>query len=527
MKGLKVRISPNAAIRCCLLCVVFLGSSALAHEERTPVIVDTDMGMDDVRALALMLSSPHLDVKAIVTADGASSPEAGVRNLRCILSFLGRAGIPVAAGAPLAAPAPPWREMSEALGWAKLSSSREGQRGCAAANEATTLPQRPAGRGQAAGSAAASLIVKTVAESDQRVSYIGIGPLTNLAEALRMDPSVSSRISIIFYYGTPPDELKSDWNTSRDIAAARAVFAAGVPLNALALPDEEPLTFDSALLDEIRRLDSPASRLISLLYEDDRVKTLLLQNHFKAWDETVALYLEDPGIATFEKVHAASPLFRLSKLDRDAARADYIEILSRSDKLQLEPRMPVVLEAYPTDPALFQKDLRPFIPRIIALHGIEEWKAAVLTNELHRHLGIYSILGAKMGILAREILNAPLDELTVESHAGLKPPFSCLNDGLQAATGASLGRGTITVPETHSPAVEAVFTRGDRKLRLRVKDSVKDRIASDIQHAIQRYGDVTPEYFKEVRRLSFEYWAEMKRGEIFEQELIAPTPRNP
>jgi pyrimidine-specific ribonucleoside hydrolase len=217
----------------------------------------------------------------------------------------------------------------------------------------------------------------------------------------------------------------------------------------------------------------------------------------------------------------------LAHEEQTGASSSVAGVRSRSDGHQLAPRMPVVLEAYPTDPGLFQKDLRPYISRIITLHGIEEWKAAVLTNELHRHLGIYSILGAKMGILAREVLDASLDELIVESHAGRKPPFSCLNDGLQGATGASLGRGTITVAETRSPAVEAVFVKGDKRLRLRLKDRVKDRITSDIQRAIQRYGDVTPEYFKGVRRLSFEYWAEMKRGEIFEQEFIAGEPSRP
>jgi pyrimidine-specific ribonucleoside hydrolase len=517
-------ISRKAAFSFFLVCFLLLNTGALAHEEQTPVIVDTDMGTDDVRALALMLSSPHLKVKAIVTADGASSPDAGIRNLRCILSFLGQGEIPVAAGATLAAPPPPWREISEALGWAKLPDS--GDSGCPAANEAASVPQRPAGHTQGAGSGAAALILKTLTESDQKVSYIAIGPLTNLAEALQMDPSARSRISGIFYYGTPPDEPEPDRNTSRDIRAARAVFASGVPLYAVRLQDERLLTFDSALLEEIRKLDSPASRLISLLYEDERVKKLLLQNHFKAWDETVALYVDDPQLGTFETVGGGSPVFQLSKWEKGAARAEYIEILSRSDNQQLVPRIPVVFEAYPTDPALFQKDLRPFVSRIIALHGIEEWKAAVLTNELHRHLGIYSVLGAKMGILAREILNASLDELTVESHAGLKPPFSCLNDGLQVATGASLGRGTITVPETRNPAVEAVFVKGDKKLRLWLKDSVQDRITSDIQRAIRRYGDLTPEYFKEVRRLSFEYWGEMKRGEIFEREFIVPKLRD-
>ncbi len=505
-----------------LVCLLLLSTGALAHEEQTPVVVDTDMGMDDVRALALMLSSPHLKVKAIVTADGASSPEVGIKNLRCILSFLGKGEIPIAAGTTLEAPPPPWREISEALGWAKLPDSREGQPGCPAVKEAASLPQRSAGHAQGSRSGAASLILKSLTESDQQVSYIAIGPLTNLAEALRMDPSVRSHIASIFYYGTPPDDPNPDWNTSRDIGAARAVFTSGVRLYAVQLQGDRLLTFDSALLEEIGRLDSPASRLISLFYEDGRVKELLVQNHFKAWDETVALYVDNPQLGSFETVGAGSPVFQLSRWNKEAARADYIEILSRSDNQQLAPRIPVVLETFPTDPALFQEDLRPLVPKIIALHGIEEWKAVVLTNELHRHLGIYSVLGAKMGILARELLNASLDELTVESHAGLKPPLSCLNDGLQVSTGASLGRGTITVPESGSARVEAVFVKGNRKLRLRLKDNVKDRIRADIQRAIQRYGDVTPEYFKEVRRLSFAYWANMKRGEIFEREFDRP-----
>ena len=60
----------------------------------------------------------------------------------------------------------------------------------------------------------------------------------------------------------------------------------------------------------------------------------------------------------------------------------------------------------------------------------------VLTNEFHP-TGAYSIIGAKMGIRAREILEAPFDTLRVVSHAGDAPPSSCLNYGLQMATGAS------------------------------------------------------------------------------------------
>jgi pyrimidine-specific ribonucleoside hydrolase len=504
-----------------LLVFVLLATAALAHEERTPVIIDTDMAMDDVRAVALMLISPHLGVKAIVTSDGASSPVAGRGNLRRVLSFLGKGEIPLAAGSILDAPPPPWREMSEALGWAKLSDSGAEQSAGPAQIKAT-IASTPVDPGKGAPSDAASLILKTLADSQQPVGYVCLGPMTNLAEALRVDPSMRSRISTIFYYGTPPDEPKPGWNTVRDMEAAKAAFASGVPLYAFHPRDEELLTFDSALLEEIRGIDSPASRLLSLLHEDERMKKLLLQNHFKAWDETVALYLEDSRMGSFEKVNPERPIFRLSRWEKEAARAGYIDILSRSATQRLDPRIPVVLEAYPSHPSQFQEDLRPFVPRIIALHGIEEWKAAVLTNELHRHLGIYSILGAKMGILAREILDASLDELTVESHAGLKPPLSCLNDGLQVSTGASLGRGTIRVPENGKPTVEAVFAKDGKKVALRLEDSVRERMRTDIQSAIQRHGDLTPEYFKEVRRLSFEYWVNMRRDEIFERQLDSP-----
>ena len=108
-------------------------------------------------------------------------------------------------------------------------------------------------------------------------------------------------------------------------------------------------------------------------------------------------------------------------------------------------------------------------------YGSEEWKAMVLTNEFHRHLGAYSIIGAKMGIRAREILEAPFDTLRVVSHAGDAPPLSCLNDGLQMATGASLGRGSIQV-QSGASAPSAVFFGQDRTITLALKKDVVQRI---------------------------------------------------
>jgi pyrimidine-specific ribonucleoside hydrolase len=154
------------------------------------------------------------------------------------------------------------------------------------------------------------------------------------------------------------------------------------------------------------------------------------------------------------------------------------------------------------------------VTRIIKKHGIEEWKACVLTNELHRHLGIYSLVGAKMGVRARELLKAPLDTLSVHSHAGGNPPLSCLNDGLQVSTGASLGRGTIHISETATEPA-ATFTYKDKRMVIKIKESIVQQIKKDIQKAIKKYGNLTPEYFAYIRRLSIRYWEELDRTKIF------------
>ena len=198
-------------------------------------------------------------------------------------------------------------------------------------------------------------------------------------------------------------------------------------------------------------------------------------------------------------------------------------IAATAHEEHLDARPAVVLESFPTRADQMQPDVRAWVEKIIAAHGLEEWKATLLTNELHRHLGTYSIIGAKMGIRARELLGAAFDELSVESHAGLKPPLSCLNDGLQVSTGASLGRGSIRVVENAPAVPEAVFIHDGARLRLRLKPAVADRIGADIARAAGQHGGLTPAYFDAIRKLSLLHWAELKRAEIFE-ETREPVP---
>jgi len=184
----------------------------------------------------------------------------------------------------------------------------------------------------------------------------------------------------------------------------------------------------------------------------------------------------------------------------------------------IEPRSTINFKEFPTNPALFKDELKPYLSEIIEKHGLEEWKAVVLTNELHHHMGLWSIIGAKMGIRAREILAAPFDNIDVISSVGTRPPYSCLNDGLQVSTGASLGRGTIKVIDAQQPSVD--FFSNGRKLTMRVKKEIVQEIEKIIKECSDKFVFQSPRYFQELDVISITYWLRWDRSDLFEEVII-------
>lgn len=169
----------------------------------------------------------------------------------------------------------------------------------------------------------------------------------------------------------------------------------------------------------------------------------------------------------------------------------------------------------PIDPALYQDDVRPIVSKTIERFGLEEWKAGVLTNSLHGHLGIYAIMGVKMGLAAIEYLGVEPGAVSIRSYAGMKPPVSCMNDGLQVSTEATFGHGLISSPPTDMPIPMADFTANGRVIQMRFKQNVESMIKNEIRQAFDKYAH-TPPYWKYVRKLAIQYWAELDRKELFD-----------
>jgi pyrimidine-specific ribonucleoside hydrolase len=483
-----------------LLFSLLVVTSASAHTG-LPVIVDTDMAADDARALALLLGSPGFDVEAVVTSDGVCPPSEGATNVTRMLRFLGQTGVRVGCGRTLDVPPPPFRANATGLDWAQLGEP--------------ILP--PGGWPDAT-----NLLRQVLRAAPDPVIYVCLGPLTTLADTLAAAPELATNISTVLWLGSPTNAATPDWNNQRDLAAAQKIAASGVRVKLIRWPDEADVpVLDAVLLDELRTMYSPIAQLIVRLHGSGRGAELVRARHLRLWDDLVPLWFFDPQMFTDTPVAGQPGWTQHRPTDTGAVLRALTNALHA-----LPPRATVILADFPTDLAQLQPDVRDPAREIIARHGVEEWKAAVLTSELHRHLGTYSIVGAKMGLAAREHFNVALDELRVESHAGLKPPLSCVNDGLQVATGASLGRGTIAVLTNGAPACEAVFRYGDRQLRLRLKPEFARRIAADMAELERRHGGINPAYFQDVRTVSLKHWLDFDRNTMFdEQEEILPNPR--
>ena len=152
--------------------------ASLAHEaSRVPVIVDTDMAIDDARALALLARDPGLELLAVLTSDGGSSPCEGASRVHRLLDELDRGGIPVGVGTPLSAPAPPWREMGSVLD----------AFGSAEAPACDALPE------------AVALARKALDQSHSPVTWVALGPMTNLASLLERQSDLENRLRAVYY----------------------------------------------------------------------------------------------------------------------------------------------------------------------------------------------------------------------------------------------------------------------------------------------------------------------------------------
>jgi inosine-uridine nucleoside N-ribohydrolase len=178
----------------------------------TPMIIDVDTGVDDAVAIALAVAA-NANVIGVTTVAGNVTIDVATRNSLDVLSFLGRADIPVHRGAsrPLVA------EYQDAL----HVHGGNGLGGFA-------LPQSDAVEAALPGPA---FMLQSAERYAGELTIVTLGPLTNLAIALNVRPQIVRQVRKIVvmggaYYIPGNVTAHAEFNVFVDPDAARQVFEA-------------------------------------------------------------------------------------------------------------------------------------------------------------------------------------------------------------------------------------------------------------------------------------------------------------
>jgi len=210
------------------------------------IIIDTDPGIDDAMAIFLALRSPELKVEAITPVAGNVPLDLTLPNALRLLEIADRTDIPVAAGAshPLV------RRLATA-------GHVHGVNGLAGVEfpEPKTKPVRET---------APEIIRRIVRENPGEITIVAVGPLTNVALALRADPELANMIPAIAIMGgslsggnmTPAAEF----NLYVDPEAARIVFDANIPLTMVGLDVTRKCRVSEEHIKQLEAANNPVSQ---------------------------------------------------------------------------------------------------------------------------------------------------------------------------------------------------------------------------------------------------------------------------
>ncbi|MQA96770.1 MAG: nucleoside hydrolase [Streptosporangiales bacterium] len=260
------------------------------------LLIDCDPGMDDGVALMLALRHPAVRVLAVTAVTGNLTADRTSLNARKVLAWAGAPEVPVAQGplAPLRRgyPSDPFSHGTDGLGDLGLPDPG--------------LDLAPVD--------APRMIVDTVDAHAGDVTLVCLGPLTNLALALELDPGLPAKVREVVVLGgafgfTPyaftqatGDNPASEWNFYVDPDAARAVLRAGLPLTAVGLdvtthPEINLSDSDLRLLEDSRRPEAAFLAGVTRF-----VRRRGYQSYCALIDSVAVASVIDPGLLETESI---------------------------------------------------------------------------------------------------------------------------------------------------------------------------------------------------------------------------------
>lgn len=214
------------------------------------IILDTDPGIDDSLAILLALASPEISLEGLSVVHGNSSTQQGTINALSVLELAKASHIPVYQGCdlPLVQPSllAPETHGEQGIGYAKLSAP---------------LGQPKVQKGS-------DYLIKKIMSSPGEITLVAIGPLTNIALAIRQEPRIVENVKEVFIMGgairhegnTTP---LAEFNTYVDPHAAQIVFHSGMPITLTPLDVTYQCVFLKDDMNRLLKIDSPITKFIA------------------------------------------------------------------------------------------------------------------------------------------------------------------------------------------------------------------------------------------------------------------------
>ena len=223
------------------------GRAAAGSASRRPAILDSDIGddIDDTWALLQLLRSPRLELKLALSDFGNAIYRS--RLFAKLLELAGRADVPVGVGLD------PRDEPGRQSGWIGDYQLQD-------------YPGAVRRDGVQA-------LIETIERSPEPVTLICIGPVPNIAEALRRAPHIAANARFVGMHGSlrlgydGAPEPAAEWNVKSDPQALRQVFAA--PWDCLITPLDSCglMRLTGANYQKIRRSEDSSLKALMENYE--------------------------------------------------------------------------------------------------------------------------------------------------------------------------------------------------------------------------------------------------------------------
>ncbi len=262
------------------------------------LILDVDTGTDDAIALMLAVRHPDLEVVGVTTVNGNNPVDACTDNTLRVLDLLG-ADVPVHEGA-----ASPLLRDDFPIPRAVLH--RDGSM------HPRELPL-PRPRSTKADARAAEFLVETYMAATEPITLVPVGPLTNIALAIRLEPRIVDRIPRTVIMGGAHElgnvTPSAEFNVWVDPDAARIVLRAGLPDVVLVpLDATHRALVSSADCARLRDTGTPAGRAAADIIEDriaayDRLQPMDTASTAPVHDALCVAYLVDRDVVSGRPAH--------------------------------------------------------------------------------------------------------------------------------------------------------------------------------------------------------------------------------